>query len=46
MSFKQDPTGALRRGKPMNVNLKKLDVSELKPRITIFGVGAPRANVR
>jgi cell division protein FtsZ len=28
----------------MNVNLKKLDISELKPRITIFGVGGAGGN--
>ena len=28
----------------MNVNLKKLDIGELKPRITIFGVGGAGGN--
>jgi cell division GTPase FtsZ len=28
----------------MNVNLKKLDISELKPRITVFGVGGAGGN--
>src|SRR5580704_10688967 len=29
----------------MNVNLKKLDIGELRPRITIFGVGGAGGNV-
>jgi cell division protein FtsZ len=28
----------------MNVNLKTLDISELKPRITVFGVGGAGGN--
>ena len=28
----------------MNVNPKKLDISELKPRITVFGIGGAGGN--
>jgi hypothetical protein len=30
----------------MNVNLKKLDIGELRPRITIFGVGGAAGGIR
>jgi len=37
MSFKGTPRPPAQKRQAMNVNLKKLDIGELRPRITIFG---------
>ena len=43
MSSKENPAAAHER-QAMSSNLKRLDISELKPRITIFGVGGAGGN--